>query len=184
MDHPPAILCYGAICADLRMRLPHLPAPGEGIRVREARWVAGGNSLIEARALAEWGEAVALLGDHLGLDAPGDVVAAELARLGLDGHVVRDPAAQTVVCHVLLTPDGQRSILALRPDAPPPAPPDDALIAACRVVSVTRYGPGSAELAARARAAGRRVAAGDATRPDDALARHADLIVTSAEPGP
>lgn len=181
MDHPPAIVCFGAICADLRMLLPRLPAPGQGVRVREARWQAGGNSLIEARALAGWGESVALLGDRVGRDTPGDVVAAELARLGLDTHLVRDPAAQTVVCHLLVTPDGQRTILALRPDGPPPDLPDDALLRACRVVSVTRYGPRSAELAAIAKLAGRLVVAGDATRPDDELARHADLVVTSAE---
>jgi sugar/nucleoside kinase (ribokinase family) len=178
---PPEILCFGAICADLRMLLPRFPLPGEGVRVREHRWAAGGNSLIEARALAAWGERVALCGDWLGHDEPGDLLAAELQQLGLDAHVRRNPTARTVVCHILITPDGQRTILALRPDGPPPELPGPELLGSCHIVSVTRYGPRSAELAAAAKAAGRLVVAGDATRPDDALARHADLIVTSAD---
>jgi sugar/nucleoside kinase (ribokinase family) len=173
-------LCFGAICADLRLLLPRLPAPGEGVRVREARWRPGGNSLIEARALAGWGVRVALCGDALGPDAPGDMLAAALRPLGLDAHLRRDPAAATVVCHVMVTPDGQRTILALRPDGPPPELPPPELLA-CPVVSVTRYGPRSAEVAALARAAGATVVAGDATSPGDELARHADVIVTSAE---
>lgn len=174
-------LCFGAICADLRMRLPHIPTPGQGVRVQEARWEPGGNSLIEAMALARWGVRVALLGDPLGADAPGELLAAALRPLGLDAHLRCDPAAQTVVCHVLITPDGQRTILALRPDGPSPELPTPELLRACRVVSVTRYGPRSAEVAALAAAAGKTVVVGDATRPDDELARHADVIVTSAE---
>jgi sugar/nucleoside kinase (ribokinase family) len=174
------VLCYGAICADFRMRIPRLPAPGQGVRVSEARWEAGGNSLIEARALAGWGMRVALLGDALGHDAPGDVLAAELARLGLHDHVRRDPAAQTVVCHVMVTPDGQRTILALRPEAPPPPPPSPELLAACRVLGVTRFSPRAAEVAAAAKAAGRVVVAGDA-RAGEELARHTDVAVTSAD---
>ncbi len=176
----PEMLCFGTICADLRMRLPRLPRPGEGMHVSEAVWSAGGNALIEARALAAWGVRVALMGDALGLDEPGELVAAELRRLGLDAQVRRDPAAHTVVCHILLTPDGERTILALRPPNPPPALPSSELLRACRVVSVTRYGPRTVEVAALARAAGATLVAGDATRPDDALAKFADVLVTSA----
>jgi len=177
----PEILCFGAICADLRMRLPRLPRPGEGMHVAEAVWSAGGNALIEARALAAWGVRVALMGDALGIDEPGELVAAELRRLGLDAQVRRDPAARTVVCHILLTPDGERTILALRPPNPPAALPSSELLRACRLVSVTRYGPRTVEVAALARAAGATLVGGDATRPDDALAQLADVLVTSAD---
>lgn len=182
MSHAaPEILCFGAICADLRLALPYFPRPGEGLHVREARWTAGGNALIEARALAGWGVRVALMGDPLGADPPGALLAAELRRLGLDALVRQDPAAQTVVCHILVTPDSQRTILAIRPAASHVELPAPALLRACRVVSVARYGPRSDEVVAAARAAGALVVAGDATRPDEALARHADVIVTSAE---
>lgn len=175
------VLCYGALCADLRLLLPRVPRPGEGVHVREARWLPGGNALNEARALVGWGARVALLGDSLGPDAAGELLAAELGRLGLAEHIARDPAAQTPVCHIMVTPDGQRTILALRGPAPPLRPPPAALLVASRLVSVTRFGPHTAEVAALAAAAGRPVLAGDALRPDEPLAAHADVIVTSAE---
>jgi sugar/nucleoside kinase (ribokinase family) len=175
------VLCYGALCADLRLLLPRVPRPGEGVHVREARWLAGGNALNEARALAGWGARVALLGDTLGHDQAGELLGGELERLGLAEHIARDPAAQTPVCHIMVTPDGQRTILALRGPTPPLRPPPAALLAASRLVSVTRFGPHTAAIAALAAAAGRPVLAGDALRPDDPLAAHADVIVTSAE---
>lgn len=175
------LLCYGAICADLLLDLPRVPRPGEGVHVRAARWSAGGNALNEARALLSWGARVALMGDTLGHDPEGDLLAAELGRLALGEYVARDPAARTPVCHILVTPDGQRTILALRGEPPPLRPPPPELLAACRLVSVTRYGPHTAAVAALARAAGRTVIVADATRPDDPLAPSADLIVTSAD---
>lgn len=175
------VLCYGALCADLRLRLPRVPRPGEGVHVSEARWLPGGNALNEARALAGWGARVALLGDTLGHDQAGELLAAELARLGLGEHILRDPAAQTPICHIMVTPDGQRTILALRGPVPPLRPPPPELLAGCRLVSVARFGPHTADVAALAAAAGRPVLAGDAVRPDEPLAAHADAIVTSAD---
>lgn len=175
------ILCFGAICADLRLRLPRFPQPGQGMRALAAAWMPGGNALLEAQALVGWGARVALMGDALGQDEPGVLVANALARLGLDGLMRRDPAAATVVCHVLITPDGQRTILVLRPADHSVALPDERLLRACRVVSVTRYGPRTSEAAALACAAGCTLVVGDATHPADELALVADVIVTSAE---
>lgn len=176
------VFCYGAICADLRLYLPRFPQPGDGVHVPESRWRPGGNALNEARALLGWGARVALAGDDLGADPAGDLVAAELEALGLAGRVRRDAAARTPICHILITPDGQRTILALRAPQPPPALPALADLAAARIVSLARYGPpGIPEVAELARRAGRPLVVGDVAAPDDPLAAHADVIVTSAE---
>ncbi len=175
-----AVLCHGAICADLRLYLPRHPRPGDGVRVRSAIWTPGGNALIEARTLVEAGVAVTLTGDTLGHDAPGDLLAAELARLKLNAGVARSAAAVTPVCHVLIGPDGERSILAIRDEPPQALMPTATQIATSRIVSVTRYGPFTAEVATQARAAERTVVVGDALDPNDPFTAHADVIVTSA----
>lgn len=176
------VFCYGAICADLCLYLPRFPQPGDGIHVPESHWRAGGNALNEARSLAGWGARVALAGDVLGADPAGDLVEAELGALGLAGRVRRDAAARTPICHILITPDGQRTILALRDPSPPLALPALAELAAARVVSLTRYGPpGIPAVAELARRAGRLLVVADVAAPDDPLAAHADVIVTSAE---
>ncbi len=143
------------------------------------RWEAGGNAFHEARALAEWGAAPALYGDRLGCDLPGDLVLAELNRLGLSDHIERDPHAATPVCHVLITPDGERAIIALRQGTAASPPPLTAL-AACQIVSVSRYGIQTGEVARAAQQAQRLVVAGDVASPDEELAQAASVIVTSA----
>lgn len=175
------VLCYGALCADHRIFLPHYPQPGEGLRIRRAGWTAGGNALIEARRLAGWGDRVVLMGDRLGSDAEGDLLARAIAATTIDGsYLVRDPDASTPRCHILITPDAERTILASRDDAVPEILPPAPLLAACRAVSVTRYGPHTAVVARAARSAGRLTIVGDATRPDDDWTPYADVIVTSA----
>lgn len=175
------VLCYGALCADHRLWLPHYPAAGAGIRIQREEMSAGGNAFIEARSLAAWGRRVALMGDHLGDDAGGRLLAAAIRATTIDDrYLVCEPQARTPRCYIMLTPDAERSILAARDDDAPCTLPPDALLARCRVVSVTRYGPRTAEAARLARVAGRLTVLGDATHPDDAWAPHADVIVTSA----
>lgn len=173
------VLCHGALCADLRLFLPRYPQPGDGVRVRSAVWTPGGNALIEARALVQAGVSVTLTGDTLGYDAAGDLLAAELVRFELDTGITRSAAAVTPICHVLISPDGERSILAIRGE-PRALLPTATQIAASRIVSVTRYGPFTAEVAIQARAAERTLVVGDALDPSDPLTAHADVIVTSA----
>jgi sugar/nucleoside kinase (ribokinase family) len=173
------VLCHGALCADLRLYLPRYPRPGDGVRVGATRWTPGGNALIEARALIQAGATVTLTGDKLGYDAAGDLLAAELARLNLADGITRSADAVTPVCHILISPDGERSILAIRSE-PQAGLPTATQIAASRIVSVTRYGPFTVEVSVQARAAERPLVVGDALTPDDPLVAHADVVVTSA----
>jgi sugar/nucleoside kinase (ribokinase family) len=174
-----AILCYGSICADLHIWLPHWPTLGSGVHALRSRWMTGGNALNEARALVRWGVQPLLYGDRLGYDPPGDLVAATLQELGLDAHVERDATVTTPVCHILITPDGERTIIALR-QGTAAAPPSSQALAASHIVSVSRYGLHTAEVALAARRHERLVVAGDVGTPDEPLAQAADVIVTSA----
>lgn len=143
---------------------------------------AGGNAFIEARSLAGWGDSVVLMGDHLGNDAAGHTLRTAInATPIVSSYLIHDQAARTPLCHILITPDGQRTILALRDDNPPFTAPPTALLHTCRLVSLTRYGPHTAAVAQYAHGAGCRVVVGDATRPNDAWVPWAEVIVTSAE---
>lgn len=173
------ILCYGSICADLRIWLPRWPAPGSGVHALRSTWSAGGNALNEARALVRWGAPLQLYGDRLGYDPAGEMVAAELHALKLAAHIERDMSAVTPICHILITPDGERTIIALR-QGTTAAPPPSAAIAAAQIVSVSRYGLHTVEVAQAARQHDRLVVAGDAFDPAEPLAHAADVIVTSA----
>lgn len=175
-----AILCYGSLCADLRIWLPHWPRHGSGIHAVRTRWLAGGNALNEARALVSWGVKPLLYGDRLGYDAGGDLVAAELTALGLMTHVERSANVATPVCHILITPDGERTIIALRQQTAA-SPPSAEVLATCQIVSVSRYGLYTAEVATTARQLNRLVVVGDVNDPADPLAQAADVIVTSAD---
>lgn len=176
------VLCYGALCADQRIWLPRYPQPGDGVRIIREDVVPGGNAFIEARALAAWGRSVVLMGDHLGDDTDGRLLRDAIAAIDLErAYLVYDATAHTPRCQILLTPDGQRTILARRDDHAPTTLPSAALLGRCRLMSITRYGPRTAEAARLARVAQRTVVIGDATLPDDAWACFADVIVTSAD---
>ncbi|WP_448336890.1 carbohydrate kinase family protein [Chloroflexus aurantiacus] len=175
-----AILCYGSICADLRIWLPHWPQHGSGVHAVRTRWLAGGNALNEARALVSWGAQPLLYGDRLGYDTGGDLVAAELTALGLMTHIERSANVATPVCHILITPDGERTIIALRQQTAA-SPPSAEVLATCQIVSVSRYGLYTTEVATTARQLNRLVVVGDVSDPADPLAQAADIIVTSVD---
>ncbi len=174
------ILCYGSICADLYIWLPRWPQPGDGLHALQSRWVAGGNALNEARALVSLGAQPLLYGDRLGYDPAGDLIAAELTTLGLMTHIERSADVATPVCHILITPDGERTIIALRQQTAAAPPQSDQLLTA-QIVSVSRYGLHTADVAWSARRLNRFVVAGDVAEPTDPLAQAADVIITSAD---
>jgi sugar/nucleoside kinase (ribokinase family) len=176
------VLCYGALCADTLIRVPRFPAPGEGVRALSEVMVAGGNAMNEARCLAAWGERVALMGDHLGDDAEGALLTeTSMGDPNLDAsYIQHSPGWPTPRCRIIVTPDGQRTVLAVRGEQHPFTPPPLALLERCRVVSVGFFGAGTLTAAHAARDAGSLLLAGDALLPGDARAPLADVIVGSA----
>ncbi len=174
------ILCYGSICADLYIWLPYWPQPGHGLHALNSCWMAGGNALNEARALIRLGVQPLLYGDLLGYDPAGDLIATELTTLGLMTHIERRADVATPVCHILITPDGERTIIALRQQTAA-APPPPAQLAMTQIVSVSRYGLHTTDVVLLARRLNRFVVVGDVADPTHPLAQAADVIVTSAD---
>lgn len=178
------ILCYGAICADYELTLPQLPQAGRGVHVQAAQWRAGGNALNEALALCSWGLQPRLFGDIIGTDAAGELLLTALRAADLAADVSCSADAVTPVCHVLITPDGERTILAFRQGTRAQLP-TDADLAAADIVSVARYGLQTTDVILRARALQRTVVVGDVHDLQDAAAQAADVLICSAaELGP
>ncbi len=105
-------LVYGAMNPDLVHVVDRVPSPGDDLRSRSwsLRW--GGKAANAAVALAHWGVTTRLLGLVIGADALGDVLLDTLDRPRLDrSWIERDAAESTRHCVILVTPDGDRTIV-------------------------------------------------------------------------
>src|SRR5512140_1175735 len=89
------ILVIGSLNADLVVRAPHFPAPGETIRGGDLATIAGGKGANQAVAAARLGAAVAMIG-CVGADAFGATLIQNLKQNNIDARrVLRDGAAAT-----------------------------------------------------------------------------------------
>jgi ribokinase len=107
-----AILVYGSLVPDIVFQVPRLPAKGEDLPAGDVRVVAAGGGGNVALALAAWGYDVRVSGNSVGTDPLGRFMADELERHGVsspDGFV--NPAGVTVPNGILVTPDGERTII-------------------------------------------------------------------------
>jgi ribokinase len=110
--HTSTVLVHGAVNPDLVLRVDRLPAPGDDIPAETWDLGYGGGAANAAVALAGWGIDVVMTGLVLGDDPLGQAVTRALSRSHLDlSHLEHDPAARTRFCVVLLTPDGDRTIV-------------------------------------------------------------------------
>lgn len=177
------LLCYGALCADNLIRLPHFPRPNSGVRALSDQMLPGGNALNEARCLAAWGTSLVLMGDDLGYDPEGELLFQAIsATPQIDASYLRRSAkVRTPLCRIMITPDGMRTVLAVRSnDHSAPSIPAD-LLANVQLVSVTRFGAGTLAAAQAAREAGKTLVIGDALLLDEPFAALADVIVGSVD---
>jgi ribokinase len=105
-------LVYGAINPDLVHLVDRVPGLGDDVRSTSWRLAWGGKAANAAVALAGWGVETRLLGLVVGTDALGNAVFDLLERPHLDRRwLERDPAEPTRHCVILLTPDGDRTIV-------------------------------------------------------------------------
>ncbi len=107
-----SILCYGAVNPDLVHHLDRIPGPGDDVRSRRWSFLYGGKAANAAAALAAWHADPVLLGLVLGADPLADALEAALERAGVDtSWLERDPSQATRHCVVLVTPEGERTIV-------------------------------------------------------------------------
>lgn len=105
-------LVYGAMNPDLVHEIDHVPAAGDDIRSTSWQLTWGGKAANAAVALAEWDVDTRLLGLVIGTDALADALLDALDRRNLDrSFIERDPTERTRHCVILVTPDGDRTIV-------------------------------------------------------------------------
>jgi sugar/nucleoside kinase (ribokinase family) len=178
------VLCYGTISADNLIYVPFLPTPRRDSHVQQDYRRLGGEAVTVARVLSSWGLRVAIVGNAIGFDYWGDFICAELERFeGIDTRYLEQRSdAKTPFCRVLVTPDGERSILGYWFDEAPKTALTEDMMRSARLLSVDVYGKAERDDAARiARRLGRPVISADAIWPNYPLAGLSDTIVISRD---
>jgi ribokinase len=104
------IAVIGSANFDLVLGVSHRPAPGETVLAASTESHPGGKGANQAVAAARLGARVSFIG-CVGGDSFGDVVTASLVRSGVDVSGLRRVAAPTATAVILLTPDGENSIV-------------------------------------------------------------------------
>ena len=153
--HTPHILCAGLVALDLEMRVADHPLQGVKHRATGSRMIHGGEALNAAVAIVRLGGQVTLAG-AIGADDLGAILCGRIDALGVGRELLQVVAGQaTPHSAVLISPDGERTIinrrddsLDLLPSVPEPCPFGAALVD-------TRFSLLSAAVLAAARAAGR-----------------------------
>jgi sugar/nucleoside kinase (ribokinase family) len=103
-------VAYGTVCLDRTYSLPHLPIPGGYVEVLEERTLLGGEAANTAAAIRRWGGDVTLVGNPLGVGAEAKLLTRLLHDAGLADAVVPPGDHPAPVCHIMVTPDGERTM--------------------------------------------------------------------------
>ncbi|MBN1450391.1 MAG: ribokinase [Anaerolineales bacterium] len=104
------ILVIGSLNADLVVRAPRFPAPGETISGEDLAIIPGGKGANQAVAVARQGASVAMVG-RVGNDSFGPALIQNLQKNNVDtSHVKADPAA-TGTAIIVVDASGQNSIV-------------------------------------------------------------------------
>jgi len=107
---PPRIVVVGSVNADLVVRVPSLPRPGETVSGGRFASVGGGKGANQAVAAARAGGVITFVA-RVGSDAAGDAAIAGFRAAGIDTtHVTRDPGAASGVAVILVDERGENMI--------------------------------------------------------------------------
>lgn len=104
------IAVVGSANADLVVRVPRRPEPGETIVGSDFRVGAGGKGLNQAVAAARAGGDVSLVA-AIGDDAFGTLLRSAIAVEQIDARCVRTTRDATGIAHITVTEDGENSIV-------------------------------------------------------------------------
>jgi ribokinase len=105
------IVVVGSLNADLVVRSPRFPKPGETIRGEDLATIPGGKGANQAVAAARLGADVAMVG-CVGADAFGSMLIENLKRNHVDTkRVLRDGSAATGTAIIVVDSNGENSII-------------------------------------------------------------------------
>jgi sugar/nucleoside kinase (ribokinase family) len=106
------VVVYGTAAADVVIRVPALPRPGDHLGAEPLGWRLGGSSANIACGLAAAGHRVELIGP-VGTDALAEALVEGLGRRGVQTHRLRRVEGPSPRALILLDPEGERTILVL-----------------------------------------------------------------------
>lgn len=106
----PDILVVGSLNADLVVRAPRFPQPGETISGEDLQVIPGGKGANQAVAAARLGANVSMLG-RVGKDGFGDFLLDNLKSNHVDSQLVRRDDASTGTATIVVDANGQNSIV-------------------------------------------------------------------------
>ena len=106
----PNILVVGSLNADLVVRAPHFPQPGETISGEDLLVIPGGKGANQAVAAAKLGLDVSMLG-RVGKDNFGDFLLENLKSNQVDSKYVQRDDASTGTAIIVVDSNGQNSIV-------------------------------------------------------------------------
>ena len=106
----PDILVVGSLNADLVVRAPRFPRPGETISGEDLQVIAGGKGANQAVAAARLGASVSMLG-RVGKDNFGDFLLDNLKSNHVDAQLVQRHDASTGTATIIVDSNGQNSIV-------------------------------------------------------------------------
>src|SRR5512142_2209852 len=105
------IVVVGSLNADLVVRSPRFPKPGETIQGEDLATIPGGKGANQAVAAARLGANVAMIG-CVGADAFGAMLIENLKQNKVDArHVRRDGSAATGTAIIVVDGKGENSIV-------------------------------------------------------------------------
>lgn len=106
----PDILVVGSLNADLVVRAPRFPQPGETISGEDLQVIPGGKGANQAVAAARLGANVSMLG-RVGKDNFGDFLLNNLKANNVDSQLVQRDDASTGTATIIVDANGQNSIV-------------------------------------------------------------------------
>jgi ribokinase len=106
----PDILVVGSLNADLVVRAPRFPQPGETISGEDLQVIPGGKGANQAVAAARLGANVAMLG-CVGNDAFGDLLLENLKANHVDINMIKRESGPTGTAMIVIDASGQNSIV-------------------------------------------------------------------------
>jgi len=106
----PNILVVGSLNADLVVRAPRFPQPGETISGEDLQVIPGGKGANQAVAAARLGASVSMLG-RVGKDKFGDFLLDNLKSNNVDSQLVQRDDASTGTATIIVDANGQNSIV-------------------------------------------------------------------------
>lgn len=112
----PLTVMVGALNADLGVRVPHLPRPGETVNGTDATWSPGGKAANQAVAAARLGGRVRLVG-AVGDDAAGRGLLESAAASGVDVGYVRTLTGEVTGQAIIPVDDAGENSIVLVPGA-------------------------------------------------------------------